>query len=448
MNQRLEKLRKRRAALCTANRELLDAADTEDRELSEEQDTVFQANDAELKKLATAIEREEHLAELEKTAVATYTPENQPGDQVHLENKGPAWRDDPNCGFKSPRDYMLHVAQAAKDGGTKDERLLSLRADEGLQRVATAGSDEAGTYSDPYGGFLIPEGFSPNLLQVKAEVDPLGGRTMAVPMTAPTVAIPARVDKTHTSSVSGGFIVYRTSETQSVSATRGEYEMVRLTANPLMGISYATEQLLTDSPISYATLIEAGFRTEFAAKLTKERIGGTGVGQFTGVLNAGCKIEVSKETGQAADTVLYENVIKMRSRCWGYGSAIWLYNQDALPQLMQMYQAIGTAGVPVWQTSAREGEPDILLGRPAFPSEFCKTVGDAGDLILGNWSQYLEGTYQQIEGAESVHVRFLTNERTFRFVMRNDGGPWWKTALTPAESSTTLSPFVTLEART
>jgi HK97 family phage major capsid protein len=94
-----------------------------------------------------------------------------------------------------------------------------------------------------------------------------------------------------------------------------------------------------------------------------------------------------------------------------------------------------------------EDRPDMLLGRPIFYTEFCQTLGTVGDLVLGNWSQYLEGTLQGPDFQESIHVRFTTNERTFRVTVRNDGQPWWKTALTPKKSTITLSPFVTLATR-
>jgi HK97 family phage major capsid protein len=95
----------------------------------------------------------------------------------------------------------------------------------------------------------------------------------------------------------------------------------------------------------------------------------------------------------------------------------------------------------------REDHPDLLLGRPLVFTEFCQTVGTVGDFVLGNWSQYLEGTYQPMQSAESMHVRFVNHERTFKFWTRNAGQPWWKAALTPAKSTTTLSPFVTLATR-
>ena len=264
-------------------------------------------------------------------------------------------------------------------------------------------------------------------------------------MATPTVIIPARTDKTHTSSVSGGLRVYRRAETQSVTASRMEVEQLTLNATPLMGLSYATEELITDSAISFVALLEAGFRDEFASKILYEKIRGTGVGQMEGVLNTPSLITVTAQGG--ALEILYEDVIAMRARAYRYGNCIWLYNHNCLPQLMSMVLPIGTAGVAMWQNSAREDAPDMLLGRPAFPTEYCTTVGTVGDIILADWSQYLEGTYKPLESAESLHVRFEYNERTFRFTMRNDGRAWWRAALTP-KNGATLSPFVALSTRT
>ena len=266
-------------------------------------------------------------------------------------------------------------------------------------------------------------------------------------MEAAVVDISARVDKNHTSSVSGGLRVYRRAETDTPASSRMEFEQVTLRAHALMGLAYATEELLARSPISFIALLEAGFRDEFGAKLMDERLNGSGVGMMEGVLKAPCVVSVAKETGQAADTVVYENVIKMRARCWRYGRAVWLANHDTLPQLMQLTIDVGTSGVPVWQPSAREDAPDMLLGRPIYFTEFCETVGDAGDMLLGVWSQYLEGTLTPQQSAESIHVRFVNHERTFKFWLENDGRCWWRAALTPRKSTASLSPFVTLAAR-
>jgi len=131
---------------------------------------------------------------------------------------------------------------------------------------------------------------------------------------------------------------------------------------------------------------------------------------------------------------------------YGYGNAIWIANHDTLPQLMLLNQSVGTGGAPLWQPSAREDHPDTLLGRPLFFSEHMQTLGTAGDILCGDWSQYLEGTLQGLQSAESIHVRFAEHERAFKFWLRNAGACWWRAALTPNVGST-LSPFVRVATR-
>lgn len=448
MNRRLAKLESRKKALLDSSESILNAASAEDREFTQDEQATLDANEAELKAVQAGIEREQKLAEWQRTVPAVRSadrPDGWPGESI-INRQHANFEDDPNKGFRTPREFFSSVLNCYREGSTSDERLRYLSGRR-TKFEATAGSDEHGTYADPYGGFLVPAGFSPNLLSTAAEGDPTAGRTTMVPMGSPKVAIPARTDKTHTTSVSGGLVVYRRAETQTVTASRMTVEQVELSAVPLMGLSYATEELLTDSVISFVALIEAGFRDEFASKVLNEKLHGTGAGQYEGVINAPCTVSVAKETGQDAASIVFENIIKMRAQCWGYQDAIWLYNHDCLPQLMQLVMTIGTSGVPMWQNSAREGEPDMLLGRPAFPTEYCATLGTTGDILLCNWSQYLEGIYQPLQSAESLHVRFEYNERAFRFTMRNDGRSWWRSALTPKKSSTTLSPFVKLDAR-
>lgn len=361
-------------------------------------------------------------------------------------------------GFKNDREFLTSVMKAYMTG-TMDERLVTLyepnvaAQKEGGTVRKTVGSDEARGISDPYGGFLVPVTFTPDLLKIDPEADPIGGRTNKIPMATPTVKMPARTDKNHTTSVSGGLTVTRRPETVAGTAAQMQFEQVVLDAHTLFGLSYATEELLRDSPISFAAILSAGFSDQFVYHLIKERLYGTGVGEFLGILTAldsnsvGPTISVAKETSQAAATIVFENVTKMRAQCWGYQNAVWLANHDCYPQLASLKLDIGIAGTAMYTPSLREDRPDMLNGRPIFYTEYAKTVGTQGDLILANWTQYLEGTYQPMQNDESVHVRFVNHERTFKFWMRNAGQPWWKSALTPVYSSKKLSPFVVLDTR-
>ncbi len=375
---------------------------------------------------------------------------------VHIKVVKERIEDDPQKGFKHPRDFLMeimsvtrkHTPESRWSDGLKCLHTARFSDYGDAIETKTAGSDEQGEYADPYGGFLIPIAYTPDLLKLDPEADPTSSLTRRIPMAGPRVEIRARVDKNHTDSVSGGLRVYRRMETDTAATSRIEFEKVVLEANSLFGVAFATEELLADSPISFTALLAQSFSDEFTSKIFSERLGGTGVGQFEGIKNTACKIEVTAETGQTADTIVWQNVLKMRARCWRYSQAIWLYNHDALTNLMTMTLPIGTAGHAMWHTSGTDDRPDMLLGRPAYATEYCETLGDAGDIWLCVWGEYLEGIMQPLQSAESIHVRFQDHERCFKCWMRNAGVPWWRSALTPKNSTGTLSPFVNLAART
>jgi HK97 family phage major capsid protein len=360
---------------------------------------------------------------------------------------------DPKKGFKSPRHFLMAVKDASTPRGMKnapDNLKFLFRQDKGVaeEMEMAAGSDEQGAYSDPYGGYLVPEAFSPDMFKIEPETDPMAGRTMIVPMQSPVVHFNARVDKDHTNSVSGGLIVSRSAETIAKNTTRMKFEQVELKAYSLWGAAFASEEILSDSPISFAAMVAAGFSDEFTSRLVDERLNGSGVGEYLGIMNSGCLISIAKELAQANNSIVIQNLYKMRARCWKYSGAVWLANQDCIPTFAALNQAVGTAGGQlVYQPSAREDLPDVMLGRPIIYTEYTKTLGYKGDLVLGNWSQYLEGIYQPLQSAESIHVRFLNHERCYKFWTRNAGAPWWRTAMTPKNSTNTMSPFVVLDDR-
>jgi HK97 family phage major capsid protein len=67
--------------------------------------------------------------------------------------------------------------------------------------------------------------------------------------------------------------------------------------------------------------------------------------------------------------------------------------------------------------------------------------------MLMDMSQYLVIDKGGLQSAQSMHVRFLNDEQTFRWTIRNDGQPIWNAPLTPFKGSNTLSPFVSLDVR-
>lgn len=444
-SKRLLKLRDRKAKIVTKMEGILDSTD-ESGELSEEQETEYSALETELESVNKAIKREESLQDEERSMEARPNINGDTAEQAaaRIGNARDAAANDPMRGFRNPQEFLNSVLTASQTHGSS--------VDQRLRPLSAAGSDEHSTFADPHGGFLVPEGMSPQFLTTGPETDlwnAIMARVTQVPMATPTVKFNARTDKDHSSSVSGGLTVSRRGESNAVSSSQMTLEQVKLEATGLFGLAYATEELLDRSAMSFAALLEAGFRDEFTSKGVQELLTGTGTGEPEGVQNAPCKIAVTKESMQTADTIDGINILKMRARVWNYGNAIWIANHDAYVELMQAHiESDNNAGlIKVYQPSLQDDRPDMLLGRPIFYSEYAETLGDEGDLYCVDFSQVLYGVMMGMQRAESVHVRFTNHERTFKFWIENDARSWWRSALTPKNSSTTLSPIVTLAER-
>jgi HK97 family phage major capsid protein len=88
-----------------------------------------------------------------------------------------------------------------------------------------------------------------------------------------------------------------------------------------------------------------------------------------------------------------------------------------------------------------------IKGAPVVEIEQCETLGTVGDIILADWSQYVTADQGDINEAMSIHVNFIYDQDTFRFIYYFDGQPRWSSALTPFKGSNSVSPFVVLATR-
>ena len=347
-------------------------------------------------------------------------------------------------GFKSMGHFCRDIYRAGPAGRSASELLKSWES-------KTAGHLAEG--DDSQGGYLVPTEFLARLLEKSQEAAMIRPRAQFIPMATNSISIPYVAESTRASSLFGGIVIYHPAEAAAKTASKPLFGKLTLTLKKLVGFVYASDELLEDSPISIEPLINRMFSKAISFTEEEEFINGTGVGQALGVLNSGCLVTVAKETGQAATTLVYNNIVKMWSRMFSpsQGNAVWMVNNDTFPQLATMALPVGTGGAPAYlPANGLSSTPyGTLMGRPVLMTEHCQTLGTVGDIILADWSQYLIGgkAGSPIQAASSMHFYFNYDETAFRFVMRYDGQPWWQTTLTPKNSTNTLSPFVALATR-
>jgi len=248
----------------------------------------------------------------------------------------------------------------------------------------------------------------------------------------------------------GGIRGYWVAETSTITASSPTFRTMDLRLRKAAALVYATDELLADVSALESYVMRL-VPEELRFIVEDSIINGTGVGQPLGILNGGSTVEVSKETGQAATTVVAENIIKMWSRLWARSqrNAVWLINQDVIPQLYALSLPVGTGGQLVYTPpGGLSGTPyGTLFGRPVIVHESCATLGTVGDVILVDPAEYQMIEKGGISSASSIHVQFLIDQTVYRFIYRVDGQPVWNSALTPFKGSNTVSPYVTVATR-
>ena len=297
------------------------------------------------------------------------------------------------------------------------------------------------------GGFLVPQEQSARIHAVSLENEIVQPRCYVQPMNSESIKIPAMVIGDHSTALFGGFTASYVAEAGTINEADPKARAMELKAKKLTGLIRFTSELNADTPGGMSQ-IETLCGKGLAWYRDKAFLKGVGAGTPLGILNANCMIEVSKESGQLADTIIYQNLTNMMARMFAgsFQNSIWVCHQTTIPQLLTLSLAVGAGGdhIPVMTESNGQFK---MLTRPVLFTEKTEVLGDKGDIMLCDFSQYVVGLRSEMRFDTSIHVHFTTDELLSRIIERHDGQPLWDSALTLEDGSTTVSPFVVLEAR-
>lgn len=302
------------------------------------------------------------------------------------------------------------------------------------------------------GGFLIPEVLRSELLRVALETSIVRPRARVIPMDSLRVPFPAIDSTSNVSSVYGGIVGYWTEEGAALTASQASFSRIVLDAKKLTAYTEVPNELLSDSVISFQMFIDMIFPEALGFYEDIAFMKGSGVGEPVGALSTSnpAMVVVSKEAGQAADTIVWENVVKMYARMLpsSLDRAVWVVSPDTFAELATMALSVGTGGSAVWLANGVASPPMTILGRPVITSEKATgLLGDQGDISFVDFGFYLIGDRQVMSAMSSPHFKFQNDQTAYRIIERVDGRPWLQSAITPQNNGPTLSPFVQLEAR-
>lgn len=459
----VEQLQERLTQLTAQARALQETADRENRPLSAEETqqiedclAAFDATEADIKRrqrLAASESRLQAPGVRKTDSPPAPVAQVQPGNGNAMEVRDGArltggmkpGATNGTCGFVSTGEFAMCVKAAV--GGNIDPRL----------RIMNATASPATEGSGSEGGYLIPPDFRTNIMTKVFGEDSLLPRTDQQQTSSTSITIP--VDETTPWQTSGGIQVFWEGEGSSMGQSKPALNNVTVRAHKLAAIVAVTDELLEDAP-SLTAYLNRKVPEKMQYKVNDALLNGDGVGKPQGVMKAKSLVTVSKEGSQAADTLLYQNVEKMWSRMYApcRRNAVWIMNQDMEPQLSQMVfpGGSGTGTVasgyfPAYMPAngLRDGAPNgTLKGRPIIYTEAAGAIGDLGDVMLVDFTQYLSLVKGGgMKSDVSIHLWFDQGITAFRYTLRIGGQCWWAGSITRAKSSLPLGCCVTLEAR-
>ncbi len=434
-------MKEKRAALIKKCRDLLDKIKTEERTLTDDEKASYDGWKSEADSLTEQIKMDDALREeereLEKLEPNDYRTKVEDGTITGGEDRSEKqeWRD--------KGEFFRAIGLFGQSRGMEvDPRLRG-------EERATGMSENL--LSD--GGFLVPPEYATELLHDALQTGVLAAKCRQMPMGTNSLTVPGVDESSRASTRWGGVLGYWENEADTITASKPKFRNINLKAKKLTGLCYVTDELLEDANgVALSSWLNQGFADEFGFRIDDAIINGSGAGQPLGIMNNGSMVSVSKETGQAAATIVGKNIMKMLPRLLprSMTNAIWLINQDTWEQIFQLAMQVGTAGVPLYMEPGKikDAPYGSLFGRPIQPVEQCQTLGTTGDIILADLSQYLLCTKAGgMQTATSMHVQFTTAEMAYRFILRIDGQPIRSAALTPYKGSATQSNFIKLNTR-
>ena len=415
------------------NKENYTDANIDDGVFTEDAFTAFDA-------LSETIEaKSKHVAALERTE-RTVAPvdappvrETVPAAPINHESPEHSGRN----GFENMGEYATAVMKAGGPTGHKDPRLLHPDA----AGATTFGSE--GTGSE--GGFLVPEQFSNEIMQLALEQDSLMVMTRNFPVTGNSMKFPTSET---TPWGTNGNRTYWEAEAAKATESKPDLKRVKLELYKLMSLSPVTDEMLEDGRV-LERFISEEIAKSIRWKTNDSIVNGTGAGQPQGFVTSNALLSVPKVTSQTADTINATNVAKMYASMPAgmVSTSAWLIAPDAFHQLIVM--TVGNA--PIWtppNAGLKNAPAGLLLGRPIIMSQSCQTIGDEGDIYFVDLKSYL--TISKAGGVKtdtSIHLYFDYGQTAFRTTFRMDGKPWMQDTIDQPNSSVDLSPFVTLAAR-
>lgn len=317
--------------------------------------------------------------------------------------------------FKSPADYL----RAAAKGPQNEAQARVMREMDTLTRTIT-GSTNGGEYLLPL--TQVPEIFSvantqPGIMQYARRYN-VPGRSLRIPYLIQDEGTTV-LNRPLAGKIANVTIV---GEGSTKPTREPNFGQRLLTMYKYAAITEFGDEILADDftgmlPGEVTTAVGGQILNKMNEDVT---IDGTGTAEPLGALNAS-NTALIKVVRATANTFTAADAFAMYERHTLGPNSAWFISRRVLSKLFALQTTNNT--MVTWISNLRDKPQMLLLGLPVIVTDLLPTLGTEGDVSLVNGDFYAMGLRQALTVESSIHVKFVQDITTYRFVARGGGIP-------------------------
>jgi len=279
-------------------------------------------------------------------------------------------------------------------------------------------------------GSLIPQEYINRLLELPTEPTHILGLATIIPTATGTVTLP-RLVQTDANEY-GGMSFEIISEGGEKPETEPEFEQIEIPTYEVAGYTEISLRMLARSVVDLEVLLGRLYRSGVNAYLDNLWINGTGVGQPAGIVNTA---GIRTQSRVTANSVCHEDLVRLKHQVLPHHrSGARFFVHDDVEQVLEL--VLDTTNRPVFTASTADGPRDRLVGYPYGVTLRQPALGSDGDVIYGDFGEYVIATEEEIVVKRSDHYRFRNNLAAFIVYCVMGGRLWQPRAMAILEEET------------
>lgn len=423
-----KELRENRQSLVAKARGLLDAAEKSNRSLTADEETQYQAIDADIVKLTSqiteaerALDRRSRLSSLEAEADASRgrrTDPETPDDEAR--GNAPRRPGDENRDRNADAVIERRGKKYRFKSGTAEHR----RATPEYRAAFNAWLENRAlqTDLDVSGGFLTaPEQFVAELLKdVDDTVDIRKLARIFVSVNAQTLGVARRTSKLQS-------FAWGTELSTPKQDTALKFGKRALTPHYMTGEILVSKDLMRASVMDPEQIVREELARDAGELEEQGFMTGSGAQQPLGLFTASTDgISTSRDvsSGNDATAVKFDGLINALGalKAKYLARARWLFHRDVLTQIRKLKDGEGQY---LWQPSVQMGQPDMILNKPYTQSEWAPNTLTTGKYVglIGDFQYYWIADALTLELQQLVEKYAESNQVAFLARRKVDGAP-------------------------